>query len=339
VEQVNTSRRTFIKKTGAGIALTVMPFTNFKSSNIFQNMEKPKQFDVIIVGGSYSGLAAAMALGRALKHVLVIDNGSPCNKQTPYSHNFITQDGETPGQIAKLAKSQVSKYQTVEFLNATASKGRKMTKGFEIETDKGEIFTAKKLIFATGVKDLMPAISGYSDCWGISVLHCPSCHGYEVKSQKTAILGNGDYGFEFSSLIFNWTKDLILLTNGKSTLTVDQVMKLKQHNIQILENEIEKLLNKNGHLENVLFKNGVRMPLKAIYSNPVFDQHCKIPASLNCEFTSEGYLQVDAFQKTNTKGVFACGDNTTRMRTVANAVAMGTKAGMAASKEIILEEF
>ena len=298
-----------------------------------------RHFDVIIVGGSYSGLAAAMALGRALKYVLVIDGGMPCNKQTPHSHNFITQDGKPPKEIAALAKQQVERYDTVKFFNGFATNGVKTENGFEIQTASGETFGAKKLIFATGIKDIMPNIEGYAECWGISVLHCPYCHGYEVRNERTGILGNGEYGFEFSNLISNWTKDLTLFTNGKSTLTVEQSVKLKSHHIKISETEIEKLEHTNGYLQNIIFKDGTTSSIKALYAHSPFEQHCPIPETLGCELTDEGYIKTDFLQQTSIHGIFACGDNTTRVRSVANAVAMGTTAGMMVNKEIVFEEF
>ena len=302
-------------------------------------MKENRHFDVIIVGGSYSGLAAGMALGRALKKVLIIDSGKPCNRQTPHSHNFITQDGKTPTEIATLAKQQVEKYDTVTFFNGLATMGTKTEKGFEIQTALGETFAAKKLIFATGISDIMPDIPGYAECWGISVLHCPYCHGYEIRNERTGILGNGEYGFEFSTLISNWTKDLTLFTNGPSTLTTEQSAKVKGHNIKIVESEIEKLEHAQGHLQKIIFKDGTVTNMKALYARPAFKQHCTIPEMLGCELTEEGYVKIDAFQKTTIPGVFACGDSTTRMRAVANAVAMGTAAGAIVNKEIVFEEF
>lgn len=302
-------------------------------------MTHQKQVDVIIVGGSYSGLAAAMALGRALKHVLIIDSGKPCNRQTPHSHNFITHDGKTPKEIAALAKQQVEAYDTVKFFNGLATKGVKTETGFTIETASGGTFSAKKLIFATGIRDIMPALDGYAECWGISVLHCPYCHGYEVRNERTGILGNGDYGFEFSGMISNWTKDLTLFTNGKSTLTAEQTATLGRHHIPIVEKEIERLAHVNGHLEKIIFQDGTTVSVKALYARSPFEQHCMIPQTLGCELTEEGYIKVDPAQKTTVSGVFACGDNTTRIRTVANAVAMGTTAGMMVNKEIIFEAF
>src|SRR6185312_9004706 len=205
-----------------------------------------------------------MALGRALRKVLIIDSGKPCNRQTPHSHNFLTQDGKTPNEIATLGKQQVQMYSTVSFFNGVATNGIRTEKGFRIEVGSGEKFTGKKLVFASGIKDVMQDIDGYAECWGISVIHCPYCHGYEVRNEKTGILGNGEYGYEFSSLISNWTGDLTLFTNGKSTLSSKQTFKLKKHLITIEESEIEKLEHEDGYLQRIVFKNGMTTPVKAL---------------------------------------------------------------------------
>lgn len=302
-------------------------------------MTDNRHFDVIIVGGSYSGLAAGMALGRSLRQVLIIDSGKPCNSQTPRSHNFITQDGKAPKEIATLAKQQVERYDTVAFFSGSVINGTKTENGFAVQTESGETFAAKKLIFATGIRDIMPDVEGYAECWGISVLHCPYCHGYEVRNERTGILGNGEYGFEFSSLISNWTEDLTLFTNGTSTLTAEQTAKIESHHIKIVEAEIEKLEHTNGRLQKIIFKDGTTTSIKALYVRNPFLQHCTIPEALGCELTDEGYIKIDPFQKTTVPGIFACGDNTTRMRSVANAVAMGTAAGAMLNREIVFEEF
>ena len=300
---------------------------------------KNRNFDVIIIGGSYSGLAAGMALGRALKQVLVIDSGYPCNRQTPFSHNFLTQDGKTPSEISLLGREQLQAYMTVSFLQGHAINGKRSDTGFEIELVSGETFAAQKLIFATGIKDVMEDIEGFAECWGISVLHCPYCHGYEVRNEKTGILGNGESGFELSKLIYNWTKNLTLFTNGPSSLTEHQVEQLGKRQIIVLDKKIRKLDHINGNIQNIVFEDETEVSLSAIYAPTPFQQHCQIPESLGCELTSDGYIKIDQFQQTTIEGVFACGDNATRMRTVANAVAMGTAAGITVSKKMILEEF
>jgi thioredoxin reductase len=302
-------------------------------------MTNPTNFEVIIIGGSYSGLSAAMALGRALRNVLIMDSGLPCNRQTPHSHNFITQDGQPPKEISTLAKQQVEKYETVKFHNGLAISGRKTETGFEITTQTGEQFTAKKLIFATGLKDKMPDIHGFADCWGISVIHCPYCHGYEVKGAKTGILANGDFASHYAQLIRNWTKDLTIFTNGKSTLTQDQTDKIEKHNIPIIEKEIAYLKHENGHLQQIVFKDHTTFEVTAIYSRPEFEQHCKIPENLGCELTEQGLLKIDPFQKTTVANIFACGDNSSPLRAVAHAVAGGNMAGAVVNNTMTEEEF
>ncbi|WP_276379414.1 NAD(P)/FAD-dependent oxidoreductase [Flavobacterium sp. H4147] len=301
-------------------------------------MEK-KHFEVIIVGGSYSGLSAAMSLGRSLRQVLVIDSGLPCNRQTPHSHNFITQDGEKPAVISAKAKLQVDIYKTVQFYNGLAVKALQIDKGFEIETESGDVFTSRKVLFATGVKDLFPKIDGFEDCWGISVLHCPYCHGYEVKNEKTAIIANGEMGFEYAKLISNWTKDLRLCTNGKSELTLEQTQILKNHGVLILENEIDSLEHNEGYVSNIIFKNEEKISVKAIYAKVPFEQHCSLPEELGCEINEQGYLKVDFMQKTTVPGIFGSGDATTQMRSVALAVSSGSFAGAVINKELIDEDF
>ena len=331
-------RREFIKlsvKAAASIPL-LFPLAEISKYN---SMISNNTFAVIIVGGSYSGLAAGMALGRALKKVLIIDNGKPCNRQTLFSHNFLTNDGKSPTEIAALANLQVRRYETVKFYNGLATSGIKTNNGFEIQVASGEIFTAKKLIFATGIKDLMADIDGFAACWGISVLHCPYCHGYEVQHEKTGLLGNGEFGFDLARLISNWSNDLTLFTNGTSTLSDEQIEKFAKHRIEIVEKKIERLDHINGHLKNIIFRDGTKSSINAIYAPTPFEQHCIIPESLGCELSGEGYIKIDSFQETTVKGVYACGDNVTRMRTVANAVAMGTTIGITVSKKMILEEF
>ncbi|MES2330628.1 MAG: NAD(P)/FAD-dependent oxidoreductase [Bacteroidota bacterium] len=296
-----------------------------------------KNLDVIIIGGSYAGLAAAMALGRSLRNVLVIDSNNPGNKQTPYAHNFLTQDGRPPAELRALAKEQVTRYDTIQFFDGTATTINKTKTGFAIRAETGETFRANKLIFATGIKDLHPGIEGFAECWGVSVLHCPYCHGYEIANEPTGILGNGDDGFEFGMLISNWTNDLTLFTNGPSTLTFSQSSQLCKQSIKIVETCLDKLEHINGHISHIIMKDGYLHSLTALYARVPFEQHCQLPATLGCELTSEGYIKTDPLFKTSVAGIYACGDNVSRVRTIANAVATGTTTGMMLNKEIVME--
>ncbi len=302
-------------------------------------MTNSEDFEVIIIGGSYAGLSAAMALGRSLRTVLIIDSGLPCNRQTPQSHNFLTQDGKTPKEISSLALEQVLQYETVKFHNGLAISGRKTTKGFEIITDANENFRGLKLIFATGIKDCIPDIKGFAECWGNSIIHCPYCHGFEHRNQNTAVIANGAKAFHIASLVNNLTDNLTILTTGKPDFDSEQTEKLLKHNIRIIETPIAEIENQNGHLQNVVFSDGSKVSFEAAYAIVPFVQHSNIPASFGCELTEHGYLKVDAFQKTNIEGIYICGDSSNMMRSVAQAVYSGNLTGAVVNGELTHELF
>lgn len=300
-------------------------------------MDILKKYEVIIIGGSYSGLSAAMSLGRALRNVLIIDSSDACNKQTPHSHNFITQDGNKPAEISERAKKQVLNYSTIEFLNDLVVSIDKK-ENFIIKTSN-EIFEAEYLILATGVKDIMPNIPGFSECWGISVIHCPYCHGYEVKEQKTGIIGNGDLAFHYSKLLTNLTKELVIFTNGKASFTKEQEAKLAKYNVEIIETEIEEIVHQNGQIDYLKFKDETKYSIPVIYASFGITQKTDFAEKLGCEMTDKGLIKVDATQKTTIEKIFACGDNSSPFRSVANAVSSGNIAGMLLNNTIIENNF
>lgn len=298
-----------------------------------------ENFDVIIIGGSYAGLSAAMTLGRSLRNVLVIDSGLPCNRQTPHSHNFLTRDGETPKAIATIAKEQVLQYPTVQFIEGIATNAQRLENGFEITTKTQQSFTAKKLIIASGIHDIHPDIKGFSESWGISVIHCPYCHGYEFRHQQTAIMANGERAAHLAMLVRNLTNQLTILSNGPAAFETDQLEKFGKHNISIIENKITTIQHVNGQVQHLVFEDGSIQPFDAVYAAIPFVQHSDIPSQLECEQTEQGHIKTDSFQKTSVPDVFACGDSASPMRSVANAVYTGNMAGSMINAELCRELF
>jgi thioredoxin reductase len=296
-----------------------------------------KQIDVLIVGASNAGLSAAMMLGRSLRRVLVLDNNQPCNRQTPHSHNFLTRDGETPAAISAIAREQVLRYPSVVLQSDKVVAAKAVEGGFQVTTERGEVLHGRKLLLATGVKDEMPAIPGFAACWGISVLHCPYCHGYEVHGQKLGLLANGDMAAEFVSLIHHWSQDLVLFTNGPADLTPEQLAAIQARNVQLIETPIAELEHQNGQLQAVRTTDGTSHALAAIFARVPFQQHTDIAAQLGCAHTETGLLQATAFGETNVPGLFVAGDNSTPMRQVSVAVAAGSMAAAFINKELMKE--
>jgi thioredoxin reductase len=295
--------------------------------------------DVIIIGGSYAGLAAGMALGRSLRKVLILDAGQPCNRQTPHSHNFLTQDGQVPEHLGALARAEVLQYPTVRLRRFWVNTVQAIEGGFQVTGAGAEVFQGKKILLATGIKDQMPELPGFAESWGISVLHCPYCHGYEVKKQELGVLANGETAFEMARLIKHWSSELTLFTNGPLDMEIAQVEKLRLKNIRIVETPIRELEHQAGYLQKVHFVDGSTYALKALFARVPFSQSSAIPRELGCTITEQGYIQVNDFKKTSVPGVFAAGDNTSPMRAVAAAVAAGTMAGAMINHELIVEEF
>ena len=179
----------------------------------------------------------------------------------------------------------------------------------------------------------MPNIEGFPECWGISVIHCPYCHGYEVRNERTGILANGDHALHYAQLILNWTTDLTIFTNGRSTLTPEQHDKITGHHIPVIEKRSPARSTKTAGFSRS-FSGRFHFGLKAIYSRPGFEQHCPIPEMLGCELTEQGLIKTDMFQQPTVAGVFACGDNTSPMRSVAHAVAAGNIAGAVVNNQL-----
>jgi thioredoxin reductase len=302
-------------------------------------MTDQPNFDVAIIGGSYAGLSAAMTLGRARRNVVIIDSGKPCNRQTPHSHNLITHDGKAPAEISAIARAQVLAYPTVHMRAGLVAQVSGNDGAFTVITDDGQTLRAKKLIFATGIRDLMPEIPGFAECWGISAIHCPYCHGYEYSDARTGVLINGEMALEYVKMIRNWTSALTLYTNGPANFDETARQKMRAFGAEIVEQPIASLDHKNGYLQTLHLTDGSTHPITALYHRPAFVQHSLLPEALGCELNPQGFIKVDETQKTTIAGIYAAGDNSGALRGLTGAMAAGTVAGVRLNHELINEEY
>lgn len=311
-----------------------MSSTLISPGTIRSNITDPSVFDVIIIGGSFAGLSAALALGRARRTVLVIDAGEPCNHMVKEAHNFITHDGDDPNLLRARAKDELTHYDTVRVIAGSVDRVSGSDGAFRVSMDE-QVLLGRRILLATGVKDLSPPIPGLAECWGTSVLHCPFCHGYEVRDSALGVLGSGAVGFEFARTIRNWSRKLILLTNGPSELTTEHADELTAHDVMVIEDPIAQLVHHDGQLTHVEFTNGRRMELKALFARLPFSIPQEIVLPLGCTLTDSGHVQVDGLNRTNVAGVFAAGDLTSPMRSLAAAIASGNIAGASITHSLV----
>jgi thioredoxin reductase len=221
----------------------------------------------------------------------------------------MTRDGETPAQLTKLAREQALAYPTIHYLNGRVTTLSKNADGFNLITDNQTRIKARKVLLATGLEDIMPPIEGFTESWGISVLHCPYCHGYEVRNQPLGVLINGEHTADFVGLIHHWSQNLTLFTNGNATLTDDQRGTINRLNVPIVETPIVQIKHEHGMMNAVMLQDGRRVDLTALFAPVPFRQHSDLAEQLGCTLTPTGLIQVTLVGQTSVPSLFAAGDN------------------------------
>lgn len=294
-------------------------------------------FDVLIIGGSYAGLSAALALGRARRSVLVLDGRRPRNRFTPHAHNLLLHDGDTPADLAARARQQVAAYPTVQLLEAQATAAAKLPDGsFEVTTDAHGTFAASRLLLATGLRDELPPVPGFAECWGKSVIHCPFCHGYEVADLPTGIWNNGPEVEHHVKMLLNWSRQLTVFTNDPATFGPEVHELLEANRIGLVQTPVAELLHTDGQLTALRLADGRTWPLPVLYARLPWQQASELPAQLGCEITEQVLLRIDASYHTTVPGVYAAGDCSVAPPQLALAIAAGNLAGATLSRELIM---
>jgi thioredoxin reductase len=295
-----------------------------------------KRYDVIVVGGSFAGQAAALQIARARRSVLVIDGKSPRNRFAATSHGFLGQDGHSPAAIMDIARQQLLAYPTARFLEAHVSAARGQHDAFQLELKSGEILESKRLVLATGVKDQFPEVKGLAERWGKSVLHCPYCHGYEVAGQQLGVLAVGPLSFHQAMLIPDWGPTTFF-TNGPLELEPAQWDALQQRQVKVERCPVVELKGEGTQLSSVLLSDGREIPMDALFTGTKVQMASPLAEQLGCEF-SDGLLgpilTVDERQQTTVPGVYAAGDSTRLQHVATLAAASGVMAGVFAHQSL-----
>lgn len=293
-------------------------------------------YDVIIIGGSYAGLSAGLQLARTRHSILVLDSGLRRNRFADSSHGFLTQDGTSPAVIAEIGKEQLLKYKTVEWLEAKAEKAEKTDDGFRVLTEQGEWKTAKRLILATGIKDILPDVEGINERWGKSVFHCPFCHGYELDQRAVGVLASSPESMHHALMLPDWGPTTFFL-NGVFTPDDKQMAQLEKRNVKVESVKIEKF---EGAEANVKLVDGRTVELAGMFVMPKAAMTNLIAEQLGCEMDENQFgtfIKTDAMKATNVYGLYACGDNSRLGGSVLFAVADGAMAALSAYRSLTFD--
>ncbi|WP_342501039.1 NAD(P)/FAD-dependent oxidoreductase [Bacillus sp. FSL P2-0069] len=294
--------------------------------------------DCAIIGGGPAGLSAALVVGRGRKQVIVFDNELPRNRVTQESHGFITNDGMTPFEIRQAGEADLQKYPHIQIKRSQIVDIQKKEESFTLLTHEGDAFEAKKIILATGLQDILPEIEGIHDVYGKTLFSCPFCDGWEFKEKALALIAENQRALHMAKLLSNWTKDLIVFTNGHMLAEEDKTL-LTAHSIQVIDVPIVSIDHDNGQLRSLQLANGEIVNREGGFVASEFKQSAPFAEKLGCQMTKNAGIETDILGRTTVSGVFACGDNLGGPAQLVLAAAAGSQAGMGVIHEFVQEEF
>jgi thioredoxin reductase len=298
-------------------------------------------YDVIVIGGSFAGLSAALQLARARRRVLVLDSGEPRNRFAQFSHGLFGHDGQTPSAILAKARSQMSSYGTVKFTNGLATHATRTGEEFAVTVANGTVHTASRLILATGVRDDLAPIPGLQERWGVSVLHCFYCHGYEVAGRRLAVLATSDRALQTAILLPDWSEHVTLFTNDALSLSPEQLAELRTRGVSVEARPVVALIGDLPGLSGLRLDDGRIIPVDAVFTNPRTRMASSLAEQLGCEFDegpSGAFIRTGADKQTTVSGVYAAGDAARSGHNASWAAADGVTAGIFAHQSLTLRQ-
>jgi len=296
------------------------------------------RFDVLVVGGSFAGLSAALQLARARRHVLVVDAGEPRNRYATHSHGFLGHDGKPPARILAESLEQLMRYPTTHLRQARALNAERDGDGFVVDLDDGTAVAAARLVLACGVRDELPALDGLRERWGCSVAHCPYCHGYEAQT-PLGVLALNPLSLHQALMLPDWG-ETTLFTHGRFEPNEDECRQLANRRVHIERTPIAALLGEAPRLDGLRLADGRRVPLGTLFVAPRSEVSSPLAAQLGCAFEdgpAGAIIRVDALGATSVPGVFAAGDAAMPFANVVRAAAGGAMAGVAVHRSLVMD--
>ncbi|MFC4455790.1 NAD(P)/FAD-dependent oxidoreductase [Deinococcus sonorensis] len=291
-------------------------------------------YDVTIIGAGPAGLNAALVLGRSRRRVLLLDGGPPRNARTTAAHSVFTRDHSPPMTLKRLALTDLERY-PVDVRQAEATAVMVVGECFDVRLSDGQLVRSRKLLLASGLRDLLPDIPGFRDGWGRTVLHCPYCDAWEHQQQRLAVYGTGDAAHHMALTLRLWSDEVTLLTGGPSGFSREQCRDLARLGVQVRELPVTRLA---GTPLCITLDSGEQLVVDALFYSPAQEQRSPLPARLGCRLTANGRVEVDDHGLTSVPGIYAAGDMTPSPQYVMNAAASGVTAGIAINTALVHQE-
>ena len=300
-------------------------------------MTSPKPPDAVVVGGGAAGSSAALVLGRARADGVLIDAGEPSNAPSTGVGGLLGHDGIAPADLYRRAAEEIAAYPSVlrRTASVTAIRPGEDTR-WRVELDDGDVLPTERLLLATGMRYDRPDIDGLEPFWGASVFHCPFCHGWEHRDQPLVALGGDAMAAERPLLLRRWSDDVTLVTHG-SAVDPEERRRLERAGVRIVEAHATALRGDGRHLASVelddgsaVVATGMLVPAPHVLRRP------ELLDGLDLEVGPTGHLVVDGFAATSVPGIWAAGDLTSPMASVARAIAEGSLAAAGITRDLVM---
>ncbi|AKG74609.1 NAD(P)/FAD-dependent oxidoreductase [Salinicoccus halodurans] len=296
-------------------------------------------YDAIIIGGGPAGLSAALNFGRGLKRTLIIDADQPRNGVTEESHGYLTQDGVSPGEFRKSAQRDALKYEDVSLERDRVTNIEKHEDRFIVSTSSAH-FTSRQVLLAAGLREKGPDIKNFEQFYGTSVFYCPWCDGYELRNRRLAVMVDEDSIAHMPMLISNWSKDILICSNGKDIISEENKEILTNKGFKYNETAISEMTGSSGLVESLIFEDGTVENIEGMIVKMEWDTKFDFLENLNLKRGKKGELEVDQFGETSIPGLFTAGETKTNFAgQLINAAANGADVAKFMMMKLIQTDF
>jgi thioredoxin reductase len=293
------------------------------------------EFDVVIVGGGSAGLSAALVLSRARRRVLVVDSGRPRNAPATQMHGYLSRDGLAPSELVSIGRAEIEAYGATVLDAEVTAVAADEGPGFRVRVSGGREISARRLLLATGLHDVLPDIAGLKERWARDVLHCPYCHGWEVRDQPLGVIGDSPEAVRYAQIVRQWADDVVYFT-PPMLLTPVERDELVARAIGIVEGTVARVLvDDDDRLRGVELDDGRVVPRRALFVPPRFVPHNDLLLELGCRLDADGWVVVDPTGRTSVPGVWVAGNLANPRAQVITAAGEGSAAAIALNADLV----
>jgi thioredoxin reductase len=295
------------------------------------------EYDVMVVGGGAAGLSAALVLSRARRSVLVVDAGAPRNAPAAHMHGFLSREGLPPNELLAAGREEVAGYGGTVVADAVIDVER-VGDGFELRLAGGSRGSARRLVVATGLRDVLPDVDGLQQRWARDVLHCPYCHGWEVRDRRLGVLGNASTAsVDYAQIVRQWSSDVVLFV-PPDTLTETQRTELAARRIEVVEGKVTAVAVTDDVLTAVELADGRCVARDVLFVPPRFVPHHALLETLGCDLDDDGWVVRDGTGRTSVPGVWVAGNVGNPRAQVITAAGEGSAAAIAVNADLVADD-